>query len=114
MRGPVLLALVALAMPTAMLATTIDFNTGKEGTNGTINGHITNRGMFSATLVGDELTVNINVTSRLTQLPMSACPVGHAGGVCFIFPAGTVTVSSGRSAVFTNGINAGGGRQFAW
>jgi len=90
-----LLALLALALPTAALASSFDFPTGTFS-NGTILGSFTNGGTLTVSITGSTNTVGI-VTGPLSMLPSVVCP----GATCFSASSGTVTVGPGGSILTT-------------
>jgi hypothetical protein len=113
MRRVVLLALLALALPTAALADTIDYaNLGSVG-SGTaiISGSATAGSTYSLTsqlvMVKDE-TTNVTTSGALgwvnvTTGTLSACPAGlcFTGGTLTVTSAGGATLFQGT---FTNGV----------
>jgi hypothetical protein len=100
MRRVTLLALLALALPTAALAGSIDFDTGMF-VSGTITGSLSTG--ITDTQVGSLFTITID-TGPLSKLPTSACPSGFA---CYDFTGGSVSVMHGGTTVFTDGLQGG-------
>lgn len=107
MRQVVLLALLALALPTAALADTIDYgNLGSVGAGtAMISGSATAGSTYSLTsqlvIVRNE-TTNVNTTGALgwvnvTTGTLSACPAG----LCFT--GGTLTITSAGGATLFQG-----------
>jgi hypothetical protein len=100
MRRVILLALLALALPIAGFAASIDYDTG-----GFISGTIT--GSFSThidvTEVGNLFTIQID-TGTLTKLPMSECTTGFT---CYDFAGGSAKVMQGSTTVFTDALEGG-------
>jgi hypothetical protein len=91
-----LLALLALALPTAALANSIDFDTGKF-VSGTITGSFTNP--FHVTVVG-----SINVISLVDATVTGAC--GATVSTCD-FTGGTITVANGSGTIFVDSLSGG-------
>jgi|GEM_PF-6835614 len=104
MRRVVLLALLALGLPTAALASSIDFDTGTF-MSGTFGGSFASSSTVQVSITGDEQTIGIS-TGSLTALSGANCPVAAGGGSCYAFSSGTVTVGPGGS-LFSNAINNG-------
>jgi len=100
MRRVLLLAALALALPTAALANSIDYSTGLFSSGSLTGGFATS---ISTTIAGSINTISVS-TGTLTKL--SACPVGLAG-TCYSFSGGSVTVSSGGSTLFTDTLTGG-------
>jgi hypothetical protein len=100
MRRVFALAILALALPTLALADSIDFSTGNF-VSGTISGSLTTT--LSTTIVGSIDTINV-MTGSLTQL--SSCPIGLSG-TCYSFGAGSVTVTSGTTTLFSDSLSGG-------
>jgi hypothetical protein len=101
MRRVILLALLALALPTVALADSMDFSTGTF-VSGTITGSVTTS--FTTTIVGSVDTITLS-TGSLTKL--SSCPTGLSG-TCYGFTGGSVTVkSSGGTTLFTDSLTGG-------
>lgn len=104
-RGRVmLLTLLAFAWPTAALANSVDFDTGKPLT-GTITGTF-NTGIVVSE-VGSLATITIDtgtLTLTLTNLPSKDCPPGFT---CYNFTGGSVTVDQGGSKVFSDSLSSG-------
>lgn len=100
MKRVFLLALLALALPTAALANSIDFSTGTF-TSGTVSGSLTTS--LSTTITGSLNTITVS-TGSLTKL--SGCPVGLSGA-CYSFTGGSVTVKSGSTTLFTDSLTGG-------
>src|SRR5438309_5458098 len=100
MRRAILLALLAVALPTVALADSIDFSTGTF-VSGTTSGSLTTN--LSTTIVGSIDTINV-MTGSLTQL--SSCPIGLSG-TCYSFGGGSVTVTSGTTSLFTDSLSGG-------
>jgi len=100
MRRVLLLAALAVALPTAAFANSIDYSTGTFA-GGSLTGTFTTS--LSATIVGSISTINVS-TSNLTKL--ASCPIGLAG-TCYSFTGGSVTVSSGGSTLFTDTLTGG-------
>jgi PEP-CTERM motif len=100
MRRVILLALLALALPTVALADGIDFSTGNF-VSGTMTGSFTTG--LNTTIVGsiDSITVS---TGSLTKL--SSCPA-TLSGTCYSFASGSVTVKSGSTTLFTDSLTGG-------
>jgi len=90
-----LLALLALGLPTVALATSVDFSSGGFK-SGTFSGSFTTSINFSVT--GDEHTIDIT-TGTLTA---TSCAV--SGEKCFKFSGGNVTVDS---TLFTDTLTGG-------
>jgi len=95
-----LLALLAVGLPTAALASGIDYNTGKFE-RGTINGSFTTS--IIAKEVGSLATITID-TGTLTKLPKSDCSKGF---MCYDFSGGSVTVTHKGSTLFTDSLKGG-------
>jgi hypothetical protein len=93
-----LLALLALGLPMAALASGIDYKTGKFE-SGTFSGTFTTN--ISATEVGSMNTITID-TGTLTKI--SNCGKGFT---CYDFKGGSVTVMHGGSTVFTDSLKGG-------
>jgi len=87
MRRVVLLALLALALPSVVLANSIDFSTGTF-VSGSLTGSFSTSLSTSITGTIDTITLS---TGTLTQL--SSCPIGLVG-TCYSFTGGSVTVAS--------------------
>ena len=100
MRQVILLALLALALPTLALADSMDFSTGTF-VSGTITGSVTTS--LSTTIVGSVDTITVS-TGSLTKL--SSCPTGLSG-TCYGFTGGSVTVKSGSTVLFTDSLTGG-------
>ena len=98
MRRVVLLAVLALSLPMAALASSIDFSTGNF-VSGTISGKFTST--IDVTVVGDLSAISIN-TGKL-----SVSPLCHSGSTCYTFSGGGVTVVSGGSTVFQDSFTGG-------
>lgn len=98
MRRVILLALLAMALPTAALATSIDYATGP-GT-GTVTGTLSTS--LDITIAGSLNTITVDTGS----LTAEACGIGISGS-CFGFLGGTVTVSHGGSTIFTDSLQGG-------
>jgi len=95
-----LLAFCALGLPTAALASGIDYNTGTFE-SGTISG--TFKTGIKAKDVGSLETITID-TGTLTRLPKIDCTRGFT---CYSFSGGSVTVTRGGSTVFTDSLTGG-------
>ena len=94
-----LLALLALCVPTLALASSIDFSTGTF-VSGTISGTFTSN--ISVSVVGDLNTMSIDTGNLLVS------PACHSGSTCYSFSGGSLTVtSSGGSTVFTDNLKGG-------
>ena len=100
MRRVMLLVLLALALPTAALANSVDFDTGKS-LSGTITGTFNTSIVVSE--VGSLATITID-TGTLTNLPSKECPPGFT---CYNFTGGSVTVDQGGSKVFSDSLSSG-------
>jgi hypothetical protein len=96
MRRVMLLALLALALPTAALATGFDFTTGAF-MSGTIKGSFTT--MIDVTVNGSLDTITFT-TGPLTHLSSSSCPV--PGAQCYTFTTGSVTVQHLGTTLFSD------------
>ena len=101
MRRAILLALVALALPTLALADGMDFSTGNF-VSGTISGTL--KTSLSATVVGSINTISFD-TGSLTKIT-GGCPAGLKGS-CYAFTGGSVTVKSGNTVLFTDSFTGG-------
>lgn len=101
MRRVILLALLALALPTLALADGLDFSTGTF-VSGTMSGSF--KTSFDATIVGSGNTITID-TGSLTKLT-GGCPTGLKG-TCYDFSGGSVTVKSGSTVLFTDSLTGG-------
>jgi len=86
MRRVILLVLLALALPTAALANSIDFSTGTFS-SGTLTGSFSTS--LNTTVVGSLNTINVT-TGTLTAL--GSCPIGLSG-TCYSFSGGSVNVT---------------------
>ena len=95
MKRVILLALLALVLPTAALASSFDFPTGTFS-SGSIHGSFTAGGMLTVSITGTTNTVGI-MTGPLSPLPAFICP----GSTCFTASTGTVTVGPGGSILST-------------
>jgi len=104
MRRLVVLTIMALALPTAALASSINFSTGTFQ-SGTITGtfktsiSITETGINQGTLT----TITIN-TGTLIKMAPSVCAPGFT---CYDFNGGNVTVSLAGSTVFSDSLSGG-------
>jgi hypothetical protein len=104
MRRVVLLGLLALAMPTAALASSIDFTTGTF-VHGTIS-RVVNGGFFG--------TLTVRVNGDLTQIHLDGAAIAGQGchvagdGSC-TFTGGTITVrnAAGTTTMFTDSVQSG-------
>jgi hypothetical protein len=95
-----LLALLALGLPTAALATSVDYDSGSFQ-SGTFSGSFTT--MVNFTVVGANNTISVD-TGALSA--STFCPV--AGASCYDFSTGTVTVdNTSGSQIFTDGLKGG-------
>ena len=105
MRRVTLLALLALALPTAALAAGIDFTTGNFE-SGTFTGSFTSS--IGVTVAGSSDTITID-TGTLTLLSTGACPLNIGPGtLCYSFMSGgNVSVMSRGSTVFTDTLVGG-------
>ena len=92
MRRIMLLGLVALALPTAALASSINFSTGTF-VSGTIKGSFTNP--FSVTVVGSMNTITLDATVS-----------GSCATMCS-FSSGTLTVMHDGAPIFTDSLTNG-------
>jgi len=101
MRRILLLALLAVALPTLALADSMDFSTGTF-VSGTLSGTL--KTSFSATIVGSINTISFD-TGSLTKLT-GGCPAGLKGN-CYDFTGGSVTVKSGNTVLFTDSLVGG-------
>jgi hypothetical protein len=111
-RRVVLLALLALVLPTAALADTIDYtNLGTVGSGtATITGNATAGSTYSLTsqlVIIKDVTTNVTTTGALgwvnvTTGTLSACPAG----LCFT--GGTLTITSAGGATLFQGTFRGG------
>lgn len=99
MRRVILLAALALALPTAALATSIDYSTGTF-VSGTISGTLSTS--LTTTITGNLNTISV-MTGSLTQL--SSCPTGLSG-TCYGFTGGSVSVGPGGS-IFSDSLTGG-------
>jgi hypothetical protein len=95
-----LLTLLALGLPTAALAKSFDFDSGKF-VSGTMHGTFTTT--INTTMVGSLDSISID-TGTLTKLPKGDCTTGFT---CYKFSGGSVTVRHGGSTVFTDGLEGG-------
>ena len=100
MRRVILLALLALAVPTLALADSMDFSTGNF-VSGTFTGTFSTS--VSTTIVGSINTISVS-TGNLTQL--SSCPTGLSG-TCYSFTGGNVSVMSGSTTLFSDSLTGG-------
>jgi len=91
-----LLALLALGVPTAALATSVNFSSGTFQT-GTFTGSFTT--MVEVSVVGTENTISID-TGKLSV--SSSCPI--PGAKCYSFTTGNVTVAAGTTTEFTDSL----------
>ena len=98
MRRAILLALVAMTLPTATLASSISFTTGTFG-SGTITSNLGNP--FSVSVVGTNGTTIM--LSNITLVP--SCSPGSVS-TC-TFSSGTLTVGQSGSVVFTSSLSNG-------
>jgi PEP-CTERM motif-containing protein len=108
MRRIVLLALLALALPTAALADNIDYgNAGSIGTNASVTGSATAGGTLTisselTSIVSGGVTTTGNlgtVTVIAGVLVSSVCGPAFTGDTCFTFSGGNVTVKDTLSNV---------------
>jgi hypothetical protein len=95
MKRVLLVALLAIGLPTAALASGIDFTTGKPFVSGTFSGSLTTSLTISVT--GSMHTISIT-TGTLTAV---------APGL-YTFTGGTITVSSGATTIFTDTLAGSG------
>jgi PEP-CTERM motif len=110
MRRVVLLALLAMALPTAALANTIDFgNGGIIGTNASTSGTPVAGGTWS---VSSELTTIVNTnagtttTGNLGTVTVTTGTLVSCGTGCFTFTGGTIDiVGSGGGTLFMGSFN---------
>ena len=98
MRRAILLVLLALALPTAALANSIDFSTGTFS-SGTLTGSFSTS--LNTTIVGSLNTINIT-TGTLTAL--GSCPIGLSG-TCYSFSGGSVNVTG--PVLFSDSLTGG-------
>jgi hypothetical protein len=96
-----LLALLAMALPTVALAGSIDFTTGKFS-SGTQMGSFTAGSTITDSITGSLATISIT-TGTLMKLPSGDCP--HES--CFSFSGGSVSVVQGGSTVYTSMLDSG-------
>jgi hypothetical protein len=100
MRRVTLLALLALGLPTAALAKSITYDTGKFE-HGSFTGSFTTS--ISATEVGSQDTIVID-TGTLTKLPMRDCKKGFS---CYDFSGGSIKITHDGTTVFTDSLKGG-------
>ncbi len=98
MRRVILLVLLALALPTAALANSIDFSTGTFS-SGTLTGSFSTS--LNTTIVGSLNTINVT-TGTLTAL--GSCPIGLSG-TCYSFSGGSVNVTG--PVLFSDSLTGG-------
>ena len=99
MKRSLLFAVLALALPNVLSATSI-FTPGVFASGTSTGSDTTN---LSFTVNGNLASITVN-TGGLT--PLSACPPGGSG-TCFSFSSGAVMVTQGGSLVFESALNSG-------
>ncbi|HUK47914.1 MAG TPA: PEP-CTERM sorting domain-containing protein [Terriglobales bacterium] len=99
MRRVILLALLAMALPTAALATSVDYSTGNF-VSGSITGTLSTS--LDVTISGSIATISVSTG----MLSATSCPMGLSGS-CYSFSGGSVTVSEGGSTIFTDSLSGG-------
>ena len=97
MKQVMLLTLLAVALPTAALANSIEFSTGSSAT-GTITSNL--HSPINLSVSGNGITI------ALTNLVMSPTNCNPSGITC-TFNSGTLTVSEGGNVVFTSSLDDG-------
>ncbi len=110
MKKLVLLALLAIALPTAAFADTFDFgNAGTLGTTASLTGSATAGGSFTLTSVLTSIDQNgVLTTGNLGTVSVTTGTlVANCGSNCFSFTGGTITVTSSSSQVLFQGSFSG-------
>lgn len=122
MRRVVLLALLALALPTAALASTVDYgNAGSLGTTASMS--FTNGGTVSCTTSSNCVVAGgtLSITSQLTSIVQGGTTTTGAlgtvkvttgalvscGGNCFSFTGGTIDIWNASSQLIFQGTFSG-------
>jgi PEP-CTERM motif len=105
MRRVVLLAVLALALPTVAMASTFDFgNAGTLGTTASMSGSATVGGTITLTSVLTSIDNNgVMTTGNLGTVSMTTGTLAACGTGCFTFTGGTVDIWNSSSQLLFHG-----------